>query len=87
MRHEGPRGDIVGVRRLDAIDAAQWLRGQPQTPSGAIDLIGWSNGGSTVFETARAADGLPHGLFERFVAFYPGCPTKNEDPTGSRLRP
>jgi dienelactone hydrolase len=69
-----------GLRRLDAIDAAQWLRGQPQTPSGAIDLIGWSNGGSTVLETARAADNLPHGLFERFVAFYPGCPTKNEDP-------
>ena len=29
----------------------------------------------------RALPGnLPHGLFERFVAFYPGRPTKNEDP-------
>ena len=69
-----------GLRRLDAIDAAHWLKGQPQTPAGAIDLIGWSNGGSTVLETARAADDLPHGMFERFVAFYPGCPAKNEDP-------
>jgi dienelactone hydrolase len=69
-----------GLRRLDAIDAAQWLRARSGTPSGAIDLIGWSNGGSTVLETARASTNLPSGLFQRFVAFYPGCPTKAEEP-------
>jgi dienelactone hydrolase len=76
-----------GLRRLDAIDAAQWLKVQPTTPSGAIDLIGWSNGGSTVLETARLTDALPHGLFERFVAFYPGCPTEKEDPDWKPMAP
>ena len=76
-----------GLRRLDAIDAAKWLRGQPETPPGAIDLIGWSNGGSTVLETARAAGDLPPGLFGRFVAFYPGCPTKDEDPDWKPVAP
>ena len=76
-----------GLRRLDAIDAAKWLRGQPETPPGAIDLIGWSNGGSTVLETARASSDLPPGLFGRFVAFYPGCPTKDEDPDWKPVAP
>lgn len=69
-----------GLRRLDAIDAAKWLTAQTGTPPGGVALIGWSNGGSTVLEAARVADDLPHGLFRTFVAFYPGCPTKEEDP-------
>lgn len=68
-----------GLRRHDAIDAAQWLTARSGTPPGGIDLIGWSNGGSTVLETARQTDDLPRGLFQRFVAFYPGCPTKAEE--------
>ncbi len=62
-----------GLRRLDAIDAGKWLAAQPGTPPGGIVLLGWSNGGSTVLQTARIADDVPPGLFRRFVAFYPGC--------------
>lgn len=29
-------------------------------------------------ETARVAPGLPPGLFLRFAAFYPGCPSADE---------
>ena len=42
---------------------------------GAVSLLGWSNGGSTVLYTAaagaRGAFGGPD--FARAVAFYPGC--------------
>ena len=69
-----------GLRRLDAIAAAEWLKAQSETPAGGIDLIGWSNGGSTVLETARTTDDLPPGLFQRFVAFYPGCHAVTKDP-------
>jgi dienelactone hydrolase len=67
-----------GLRREDAIDAAQWLAARAGTPGG-IALLGWSNGGSTVLETARVTADLPPGLFQRFAAFYPGCPSRNED--------
>lgn len=62
-----------GLRRLDAIDAGKWLAAQPGTPAGGLVLIGWSNGASTVLQTARIADDQPANLFRRFVAFYPGC--------------
>ena len=62
-----------GLRREDAIDAAQWLAARPGTPLGGVALIGWSNGGSTVLETARVAPGLPSGLFQRFAAFIPAA--------------
>lgn len=62
-----------GLRREDAIDAAQWLVQRPGTPSGGVALLGWSNGGATVLATARTAPDLPSGLFRRFAAFYPGC--------------
>jgi dienelactone hydrolase len=67
-----------GLRRDDAIDAAKWLVGRPDTPPGGMALMGWSNGGSTVLETARVAPDLPSGLFRRFAAFYPGCPSAEE---------
>ena len=63
------------------IEAAQWLVARPGTPPGGVALIGWSNGGSTVLATARAAADLPPGLFQRFAAFYPGCPSPDEDPS------
>ena len=69
------------LRRQDAIDTAQWLAARPGTPPGGVALIGWSNGGSTVLETARVAAGLPTDLFRQFAAFYPGCPSANEDPS------
>ena len=70
-----------GLRRLDAIAAAEWLKSAHGVPTGSIDLLGWSNGGSTVLEVARAGRDLPDNLFDRFVAFYPGCPSKAEDQT------
>jgi dienelactone hydrolase len=76
-----------GLRRLDAIAAAEWLRSIPGLPDGGIDLIGWSNGGSTVLEVARVRVDLPAGLFQRFVAFYPGCPTREEDATWEPVAP
>ena len=42
------------LRRQDAIDTALWLAARPGTPPGGVALIGWSNGGSTVLETAPA---------------------------------
>src|SRR5215471_19211003 len=76
-----------GLRRLDAIAAAEWLRSEPGIPADDIDLIGWSNGGSTVLEVARMRSDLPAGLFQRFVAFYPGCPTRAEDATWEPTAP
>lgn len=62
-----------GLRRSDAIAAAQWLSAQPGVPVGGIVLLGWSDGGSTTVATAQKAPDLPPGLFRGFVAFYPGC--------------
>lgn len=67
------------VRRGDAIAAAQWLVRRPGTPPGGVDLVGWSNGGGTVLYTAAQRPDLPYGLFDRFVAFYPGCRTESQD--------
>jgi len=61
-----------GLRRLDAIAAAQWLAAQPGVPSGIV-LMGWSNGGSTTVAVSRVASDLPPNLFRGFVAFYPSC--------------
>lgn len=68
-----------GVRRQDAIAAAEWLTRQPGTPPGGVVLMGWSNGGNTALWTADASRGLPAGLFRRFVAFYPGCKTASRE--------
>lgn len=68
------------TRRADAIAAATWLTQRPGTPPGAVALVGWSNGGGTVLYTAAQRPDLPHGLFRRFVAFYPGCATEARDP-------
>jgi dienelactone hydrolase len=71
--------DASHVRRGDAIAAATWLSRQPGTPPGGIDLVGWSNGGTTVMYTVARQPDLPSGLFRRFVAFYPGCRTESQD--------
>ena len=75
--------DASHVRRSDAIAAAAWLTRQPGTPPGGVDLVGWSNGGSTVLYTAAQQPDLPSGLFRRFVAFYPGCATESRTPRGN----
>jgi dienelactone hydrolase len=69
-----------GLRRQDAIAAARWLMARPGTPPGGVVMMGWSNGGSTVLATARAAPDLPAGLFLRFAAFYPSCRDFLRDP-------
>jgi dienelactone hydrolase len=76
-----------GLRRLDAIDAGKWLAARPETPPGGMVLIGWSNGGSTVLQTARIANDIPPDLFRRFVAFYPGCQEALKQTNWSPSRP
>ncbi len=76
-----------GLRRLDAIAAAQWLSAQPGIASGVV-LLGWSDGASTTLAAARTAPDLPRGLFRGFVAFYPGCAvlrTRSYAPAGPLL--
>ncbi len=62
-----------GLRRQDALAAAQWLVAQPGTPQGGVVLLGWSDGGSTVLAAGEARADLPAGLLRGLVAFYPGC--------------
>ncbi len=62
-----------GLRRRDAIAAASWLAAQRGVPAGGVALLGWSDGGSTVLATAKAAPDVPRGLVRSFVALYPGC--------------
>ncbi len=63
-----------GLRRQDAIAAAQYLAATEPSAKAGVVMLGWSDGGSTVLATASAgrAD-LPAGLIRRFIAFYPGC--------------
>jgi dienelactone hydrolase len=68
--HRGVTPD--GLRRADAIAAAQWLSAQPGVPRGIV-VLGWSDGGSTTVAVAQQTPDLPPGLFRGFVAFYPGC--------------
>lgn len=63
----------TGQRRRDALAAAAWLMAQPGTPPGGVALLGWSNGGSTVLASGRAAPDLAPGLIRGLIAFYPGC--------------
>jgi dienelactone hydrolase len=77
----------TGLRRSDAIAAARWLTAWPGTPPGGVALMGWSDGGSTVLATARAASDLPSGLFLRFTAFYPGCAGSARSPGWSPSAP
>ncbi len=63
----------AGVRRQDALAALRWLQQRPGTPPGGIVLMGWSDGGTTVLTTGRAAPDLPPGLIRGLLAFYPGC--------------
>ncbi|WP_291297027.1 dienelactone hydrolase family protein [Elioraea sp.] len=54
-------------RRADALGVRAWLAARPDVRAGAIALMGFSNGGSTVVHTADAPG------FAAFVALYPGC--------------
>lgn len=63
-----------GLRRRDALAAAQWLYDRPGTPPGGVVLLGWSDGGSTVLAAGRDHP-TRRGLIRGLVAFYPGCRT------------
>lgn len=62
-------------RVSDALAAKAYLQSRADVKPGAVSLLGWSNGGSTVLyavEPRRAAkDGKPD--FAAAIAFYPGC--------------
>lgn len=58
----------------DAFAAAAYLQTRADVKPDAINLLGWSNGGSTVLYTLReAAKRGPDQPFTKAVAFYPGC--------------
>ena len=66
-------------RVADALAAKTYLQTRPDVKAGAISLLGWSNGGSTVLYAVEprhaAKDGArEHGPdFAVAIAFYPGC--------------
>ena len=76
-----------GLRRLDALAAAQWLVAQPGTPKGGVVLFGWSDGGSTVLAAGEARAEVPVGLVRGLVAFYPGCAGAARSPSWQPLAP
>ncbi|WP_431303736.1 dienelactone hydrolase family protein [Sediminicoccus sp. BL-A-41-H5] len=59
-----------GLRRLDALAAADWARAQPWGRGQAPVLIGWSHGGSTTLAAWATA---PSGALGAAIALYPGC--------------
>ena len=63
-------------RPRDAHAALDWLAGQPDVDPRRVNLMGWSNGGTTVLNTVKpeAPGSGPDGpRFHAAVAFYPGC--------------
>jgi dienelactone hydrolase len=65
-----PRLERLG----DVVAAKTFLQGRSDVKAGAVSLLGWSHGGSTVLYAVtgeRPADGKPD--FAKAVAFYPGC--------------
>lgn len=63
-------------RVADAFAAKAFLQARPDVKPGAVSLLGWSNGGSTVLYAAAAearTAGRDGPDFARAVAFYPGC--------------
>lgn len=74
-----------GLRRQDALAAAEWARAQPwgRGPNGeslAPVLIGWSHGGSAAL---AAWNGTPPGALSAVIALYPGCGAGEVPPTGT----
>lgn len=64
------------VRARDALNAAIWLRAQPEIDGDRIGVVGFSHGGSTVMQVIRAPVVQTIGAppFRAAVAYYPGCP-------------
>ncbi len=74
-----PAGPL-GVRRSDALAAADWARAQPWGRNQPPVLIGWSHGGSTTLAAWATA---PPGALSAAIAFYPGCGQGEAAATGT----
>ncbi len=60
-------------RAADAIAAFAYVARLPQVKANAINLLGWSNGGSTVLYAITRRNAPDRGDYARAIAFYPGC--------------
>jgi dienelactone hydrolase len=69
---EGHPAPPATTRRADALAVAQWTAAQPWARTGAVVLLGWSHGASTVL--AASDTSTPNGI-RGAIAFYPGCGT------------
>jgi dienelactone hydrolase len=56
----------------DILEAATWIRGQPDVDASRIAVIGWSYGGGAVLAALQA---MPPGaaIFAKSVMYYPDC--------------
>lgn len=68
-REVRPSGERVG----DVKAAFNYVLSLPQVKADAINLLGWSNGGSTVLYSVTPKNALGKADFARAIAFYPGC--------------
>lgn len=59
----------------DVLAAKKYLQTRPDVKAGAISLLGWSNGATTVINAVKQGRGDGSGApdFAKAVAFYPGC--------------
>ena len=60
-------------RAADAVAAFAYVASLPQAKASAINLLGWSNGGSTVLYAITPRNIPDKGDYARAIAFYPGC--------------
>jgi dienelactone hydrolase len=60
-------------RVADVKAAFDYVAGLAQVKPSAINLLGWSNGGSTVLYAIAPKNVPTKGDFARAIAFYPGC--------------
>jgi dienelactone hydrolase len=70
----------TGLRRLDALAAANWLAVRSGTPPGGVVIMGWSNGGATTLAVGADQPDTPKGLIRGLIAFYPGCASATRSP-------
>jgi len=76
--------DCAGGRNIsqaevaaDILEAARWIREQPQIATDKVFAIGWSYGGGGVL-AALAAMSPGETILARAVAYYPDCRGTNE---------
>jgi len=57
----------------DICTAAEYLRKQVFVKKGAINVVGWSWGGASVFRALRGTDSKNPAQVDAAIAFYPDC--------------